>query len=720
MEKTKLPNGFKWKTWSDKCDLEALADQTEVSDELFFDDDRDKAWHPRVGVSDRFNERYRKWMDEAGTPIKRQPSVGFKDLNLYKLFTLVFLDGGHEEVTKKALWKHTYARLTGVTVERAPPSADKVMKSAYEKYLQAFTDSDVAEEFKLIAEDTKVMKTPQVVPAGHVGSPEITDPPPVYTQAEEEEKGGKVFPPPWRPAEPRPGTVIKEEAETAAAAAKTTDPKSKSHKARARPKPKPKTDGVNGRGDETASPSVGNAAVAGGGPAGAAPGIANAAWPGALTASPAFVNPAAALLAQAAENADPARTTEFVYAAGDAARCMYRDGKRYLVTVEDREMREVARLDGDAATSMTGKNVAHYFVHFDKWHKKFDSWVPFFRVFGPNEGGSKRRRGKPKVTAPAAVASAVQTGPAASAAAGPVSAAVAALVAASAASPLAAKSRVSGGGGGAAAAAAAGGGDAASALAAAASFAFRMDGAAAGNNVDTDDEDAQEALDRMEMGDGEGGAMTDEELAKMLAGHEMAHAGRRRETRRSFNANLSSIKPTPPATTAARTAKGGKKPAAPKFGAGESAGAPTDAEIDMMVENSVGIRRNKRTYDREGAGALSPVAAPKSQPHTLCYSTTFGTGYCQHRGNKRCYTPSCRANARFWLENNVSNNGEVDPDAVARQAEHHEKLRETLTSIQEKSLEERIDFLRQRYSRHMKAVKVIRQRERADAKAAGQ
>jgi len=72
------------------------------------------------------------------------------------------------------------------------------------------------------------------------------------------------------------------------------------------------------------------------------------------------------------------------------------------------------------------------------------------------------------------------------------------------------------------------------------------------------------------------------------------------------------------------------------------------------------------------------------------------------------------------LENNVSNNGEVDPDAVARQAEHHEKLRETLTSIQEKSLEERIDFLRQRYSRHMKAVKVIRQRERADAKAAGQ
>ena len=133
------------------------------------------------------------------------------------------------------------------------------------------------------------------------------------------------------------------------------------------------------------------------------------------------------------------------------------------------------------------------------------------------------------------------------------------------------------------------GGSGASALAAAAAFASQVDGSD-GNAVRTDNEDDTEAMDQLDM---EGRAMTDEELARVLAGHEMVQAGRRRETRRSWNASLSVIKPAAAAKIDPKASKG-KKLVAPKFGAADfdSAAAPTDAEIDAMVESSVGIRRN--------------------------------------------------------------------------------------------------------------------------------
>jgi hypothetical protein len=58
-------------------------------------------------------------------------------LNLYKLFTLVELEGGHAQVDLKGLWRELYTRLTNSGVGKVPPSADKVMKTAYEKCVAA-------------------------------------------------------------------------------------------------------------------------------------------------------------------------------------------------------------------------------------------------------------------------------------------------------------------------------------------------------------------------------------------------------------------------------------------------------------------------------------------------------------------------------------------------------------------------------------------------------
>ena len=51
---------------------------------------------------DRFVAQLYKFCDDRGTPINKAPSVGSKDLNLYKLFKIVQKLGGYNRV---GLWR---------------------------------------------------------------------------------------------------------------------------------------------------------------------------------------------------------------------------------------------------------------------------------------------------------------------------------------------------------------------------------------------------------------------------------------------------------------------------------------------------------------------------------------------------------------------------------------------------------------------------------------
>ena len=48
---------------------------------------------------DRFVAQLYKFCDDRGTPINKAPSVGSKDLNLYKLFKIVQKLGGYNRVS---------------------------------------------------------------------------------------------------------------------------------------------------------------------------------------------------------------------------------------------------------------------------------------------------------------------------------------------------------------------------------------------------------------------------------------------------------------------------------------------------------------------------------------------------------------------------------------------------------------------------------------------
>ncbi|KPP69448.1 hypothetical protein Z043_111795, partial [Scleropages formosus] len=75
--------------------------------------------------------------DKDGTPINKPPVLGYKDLNLFKLFRLVYHQGGCDNIESGAVWKQIYMDL-GIPVLNSAASYN--VKTAYRKYLYGFEE----------------------------------------------------------------------------------------------------------------------------------------------------------------------------------------------------------------------------------------------------------------------------------------------------------------------------------------------------------------------------------------------------------------------------------------------------------------------------------------------------------------------------------------------------------------------------------------------------
>ncbi|OPJ81309.1 AT-rich interactive domain-containing protein 4A [Patagioenas fasciata monilis] len=76
-------------------------------------------------------------MEDRGTPINKPPVLGYKDLNLFKLFRLVFQQGGCDNIESGAVWKQIYMDL-GIPILNSAASYN--VKTAYRKYLYGFEE----------------------------------------------------------------------------------------------------------------------------------------------------------------------------------------------------------------------------------------------------------------------------------------------------------------------------------------------------------------------------------------------------------------------------------------------------------------------------------------------------------------------------------------------------------------------------------------------------
>ncbi|XP_075002570.1 AT-rich interactive domain-containing protein 4B isoform X3 [Calonectris borealis] len=128
-------------------------DDRKQSDELLgkvvcvdcFSVDKKKAvWFPALEEIEPFPEEREnflqqlyKFMEDRGTPINKRPVLGYRNLNLFKLFRLVHKLGGFDNIESGAVWKQVYQDL-GIPVLNS--AAGYNVKCAYKKYLYGFEE----------------------------------------------------------------------------------------------------------------------------------------------------------------------------------------------------------------------------------------------------------------------------------------------------------------------------------------------------------------------------------------------------------------------------------------------------------------------------------------------------------------------------------------------------------------------------------------------------
>ncbi|XP_024910983.1 AT-rich interactive domain-containing protein 4A isoform X2 [Cynoglossus semilaevis] len=126
----------------DEDEKESEEEDEEEEDE---EDEKKKKKHikeepeeePDPEERDNFLQQLYKFMEDRGTPINKPPVLGYKDLNLFKLFRLVYHLGGCDKIESGTVWKQVYMDL-GIPILNSAASYN--VKTAYKKYLYGFEE----------------------------------------------------------------------------------------------------------------------------------------------------------------------------------------------------------------------------------------------------------------------------------------------------------------------------------------------------------------------------------------------------------------------------------------------------------------------------------------------------------------------------------------------------------------------------------------------------
>ncbi|XP_054653153.1 AT-rich interactive domain-containing protein 4A isoform X2 [Dunckerocampus dactyliophorus] len=112
---------------------------------------------------DHFLQQLYKFMEDRGTPINKPPVLGYKDLNLFKLFRLVYQHGGCRKIESGTVWKQVYMDL-GIPVLNSAASYN--VKTAYRKYLYGFEEycRSACITFRTIHHNNPRLPKAQIIP----------------------------------------------------------------------------------------------------------------------------------------------------------------------------------------------------------------------------------------------------------------------------------------------------------------------------------------------------------------------------------------------------------------------------------------------------------------------------------------------------------------------------------------------------------------------------
>ncbi|XP_010178787.1 PREDICTED: AT-rich interactive domain-containing protein 4B-like, partial [Mesitornis unicolor] len=132
-----VPSNWKTELKEDSSSSEAEEEEEDEKGKEDNSSEEEEEIEPFPEERENFLQQLYKFMEDRGTPINKRPVLGYRNLNLFKLFRLVHKLGGFDNIESGAVWKQVYQDL-GIPVLNS--AAGYNVKCAYKKYLYGFEE----------------------------------------------------------------------------------------------------------------------------------------------------------------------------------------------------------------------------------------------------------------------------------------------------------------------------------------------------------------------------------------------------------------------------------------------------------------------------------------------------------------------------------------------------------------------------------------------------
>ncbi|XP_068532298.1 AT-rich interactive domain-containing protein 4B isoform X3 [Anas acuta] len=132
-----VPSNWKTELKEDSSSSEAEEEEEDEKEKEDNSSEEEEEIEPFPEERENFLQQLYKFMEDRGTPINKRPVLGYRNLNLFKLFRLVHKLGGFDNIESGAVWKQVYQDL-GIPVLNS--AAGYNVKCAYKKYLYGFEE----------------------------------------------------------------------------------------------------------------------------------------------------------------------------------------------------------------------------------------------------------------------------------------------------------------------------------------------------------------------------------------------------------------------------------------------------------------------------------------------------------------------------------------------------------------------------------------------------
>uniref|UniRef100_A0A669EKQ9 AT-rich interaction domain 4B n=1 Tax=Oreochromis niloticus TaxID=8128 RepID=A0A669EKQ9_ORENI len=132
-----VPSIWKTEVKEESSSSEEDDDDEEEEQEEDASGEEEEEVEPFPEERENFLQQLYKFMEDRGTPINKRPVLGYRNLNLFKLYRLVHKLGGFDNIESGSVWKQVYQDL-GIPVLNS--AAGYNVKCAYRKYLYGFEE----------------------------------------------------------------------------------------------------------------------------------------------------------------------------------------------------------------------------------------------------------------------------------------------------------------------------------------------------------------------------------------------------------------------------------------------------------------------------------------------------------------------------------------------------------------------------------------------------